>query len=44
MDHDPEVFPEVIQAGLLIVRKINHEVRLITGEDLATQPTYSIPE
>ena len=44
MDQHPEVFPEVIPAGLPPLRKINHEIRLKSGVDLGTLPTYSLPE
>jgi len=39
-----EVFPEAIPEGLLPLRKINHEIRLIPGKQLRNLPTYSIPE
>jgi len=44
MDQHPEVFPEVIAEELTPLRKINHKIRLISGKDLGTLPTYRIPE
>jgi len=44
MSQHAEVFPEAIPEGRPPLRKINHEIRLIPGEELRNLPTYSIPE
>jgi len=42
MGQHPKVFPEAIPEGLPPLRKINHEIRLISGKELRNIPTYSI--
>jgi len=44
MSQHPEVFTEAIPDGVPPLRKINHEIRLIPGEELSNLPTNSIPE
>jgi len=38
------MFPEVNPEGVLPLRNINHEIRLIPERELGILPTYSIPE
>jgi len=44
MDQHPEMFPKAIPEGLPPLRRINHEICLIPGNELTNLPTYSIPE
>jgi len=39
MSQHPPVFPEAIPEGLPPLRKINHQIRLIPGEELRNLPT-----